>query len=222
MEFKVNFIVDKKYTEDKPPIPPEEPESRDLKPGGPSNQVLPKVTKKIKMPPVKPPKADVDHYTYGHTGGEGQIGTYGVKGTQGQESYSVFKTQECQFGTQLVDDIRGFLKDPDFPIKSIIDNTSCKFQTFLLLDLTEVQARISGHFSGCQVINVEVPPLFLTGYQDIKYSVTKGYNFKKAMFKKTVRFVHVNNKILYEDIINAWIKVGCPLKWNDDTDGFEE
>jgi hypothetical protein len=171
------------------------------------------------MPPVKPPKGDSwnpGYPGYGMTGADGQPGTMGPKGVPGKIPNAVFKTEECSFGTNLVDDVRKFVGDKDLPIEKIINSTSCKLQEYIMIALTEVQARVSQRFQDTQFIEVKVPPLFLSGYQDLTYKVTKLYKFRIAKFKKHIHLVHINNNILEQDIVNDWIKAGSPLKWNND------
>jgi len=119
----------------------------------------------------------------------------------------------CDIGLDIVDAIREEF-NTNVPINKINNSTCCLFAEKITIDLTEETARECKHFKVCSSITVYVPPLFLDGYQDLKFEpvYTSGIFVLKRSVKK-IDVVHVNNTILKDDIYNDWRKAGYPLNW---------
>lgn len=130
-------------------------------------------------------------------------------------------------GTDMVDLIREELKDPNFPIEMINQDVFCSLYRYeYVYSVSEDIARTIDRFSGNSSIKVNIPDSYLTKFQkfrlhiyykslvDYKFGDRISYIFKK---KQRISIVHAGFILANNEITNAWIKDGCPLRW-----GFED
>lgn len=139
------------------------------------------------------------------------------------DTEGVLKCEICNIGFIVIDEIREKFNIPEFPISSISNATACTINRSLKIIITEEEARESGHFLERLCIDVRVPNLFLTPYQDLEFEelykfqdliISDKLYFPKFWRRKVINMVIVRNKVIYDDIIVDWKKAGYPLYWD--------
>lgn len=136
---------------------------------------------------------------------------------------SVIENPPGSVGTDMVDLIREELKDPNFPIELINQDVFCCLHKYeYVYNVSENIARTIDHFSGNNFIKIKIPDSYLTKFQKFHLYIYYRslaedirYIFKKK--KQRISFVHAGFIFNEDEITNAWIKDGCPLRW-----GFED
>lgn len=123
--------------------------------------------------------------------------------------YCAFQKDLGKVGLDLVDTVREELELPELPLEVFSENVQRYFYN-PELELTEEQARKSGHFKDKNYIEVHVPEGFLNRYIYIDYKVSREPDGKIT----NVKFFFNYNS---EQIIEDWLEDGSPLKWNEET-----
>jgi hypothetical protein len=132
----------------------------------------------------------------------------------------VLQYDQNRFGLDFIKSIRDVYKN--VRIEDINDYTSDAKSSNYTIKLTEDQIkRCSGRFLFNSIAMVEVPLKYLNKYQSVYYIAEILYirsGLFSRLFGKGVEEVEISvyNNCKNDDIINDWIKDGCPLKW-----GFE-
>ena len=153
-----------------------------------------------------------------------------------EEHPVVLDSVYCEFGTQVIDELREHFNvtEEECPIELIIKDTYCSKKTQLEITLSEEQARGCGDlFAERNFIEVKVPDKFLTPFQGFAYDRTLQY--KRIIFptskklddliflgihiaSKPIYSYRVFRKVLLKEMIEAWQKDGCPLRWGFKTE----
>lgn len=122
------------------------------------------------------------------------------------ESSQVVDLPYLNGSLSMLDDVRELTGVRVHPSK--ISSCESRFNRTLLVEVTEDQARSSGHFQNSNHVDILVPENFVNDFYEVCYEIEKDPGTGE------IKHVKPFYRLKRQTLIESWIKAGSPLSWN--------